>query len=235
MRSYANAFSNYTLGNAYLKMGLEGTALDHFARAAEIDRAYPTPAYRAIQREVDYNLGVLLWKNGLCSRAIEVLEKVGGTDQFSTHALDCLGDCYLKRKDLANATRVYERFLQILPDDQRAITGLARCAAMTGDYAKAESMLRQIVDPRGTVYPPSYIALAEVQRAAGKIDAAIESYTHIAQFTGFERQGYIALAELYQQKGDIKAALAAVDRAGNFSGPNDPTLQALSAALRSGR
>ncbi|HEU4366287.1 MAG TPA: glycosyltransferase family 39 protein [Candidatus Krumholzibacteria bacterium] len=235
MRSYAEAFSNYTLGNAYLKMGLEGTALDHFSRAAEIDRAYPTPAYRAIQREVDYNLGVLLWKSGLCSRSIEVLERVGGSDELAAHALDCLGDCYLKRRDLANATRVYERMLQLAPSDQRAITGLARCAAMSGDLAKAESMLAQIVDPTRAVYAPSYVALAEIQRAAGKIDAAIRSYTHIAQLTGYERQGLIALAELHGQKGDIKSALAAIEKARMFSPPNDPTLETLSASLRSGR
>ena len=235
MRAYSEAFSNYTLGNAYLKMGMDGTALNHFARAAEIDRGYPTPAYRAIQREVDYNLGVLLWKDGLCSRAIEVLERVGGSDELAFHALDCLGDCYLKRKDLANATRVYERLLQIAPSDKRAVTGLARCAAMSGDYEKAESMLHQIVDPTRAVYAPSYVALAEVQRAAGKIDAAIQSYKDIARLLGYERLGYIALVELYRQKGDNQAALEALNQAGRYSPPNDPAIQSLSAALRSGR
>jgi tetratricopeptide (TPR) repeat protein len=235
MRAYSDAFSNYTLGNAYLKMGMESTALNHFARAAEIDRGYPTPAYRAIQREVDYNLGVLLWKDGLCSRAIETLERVGGSDDLAFHALDCLGDCYLRRKDLANATRVYQRLLQIAPSDQRAITGLARCAAMTGDYAKAEEMLNQIVDPTHSVYAPSYVALAEVQRAAGKIDAAIQSYTNIAKLSGYQRDAYIALAELYKQKGDNRAALQAVEQAGRHSAPNDPVIQSLSAALRTGQ
>ncbi len=235
MRAYSEAFSNYTLGNAYLQMGAEGTALQHYARAAEINQQYPTPAYRAIQREVDFNLGFLLWRDGLCSRAIEVLERVGGADEMTRQALDCLGDCYLKRQDLANAQRVYEHLLQLSSSDQRAITGLARCAAMTGNYDKAESMLKQIVDPTTAVYPPAYIALAEIQRANGKIDAAIESYSHIAKLTGYERQGYVALAELYHRKGDRSAALQAIDRAAMFSPPNDPTIQALSAAIRSGR
>ncbi len=235
MRAYSDAFSNYTLGNAYLKMGMEGTALNHFSRAAEINAESPTPAYRAIQREVDYNLGVLLWKSGLCSRTIEVLERVGGNDELARHALDCLGDCYLKRQDLASAQRVYEHLLQLSPSDQRAITGLARCAAMTGDTDKALSMLNEIVDPTRAVYPPAFLALAEIQRSTGNIDAAIESYTHIAQLLGYERQGYIALAELYSRKGDKAAALQALEQAAFHSPPNDPTIQQLSAAIRAGR
>ncbi|MCI0452807.1 MAG: hypothetical protein L0Z51_10535 [Candidatus Latescibacteria bacterium] len=59
--------------------------------------------------------------------------------------------------------------------------------------------------------------------------------THIAQLLGYQRQGYLALVELYQQKGDVKSALAALDKAATYSPPNDPTIQGLFAALRSGR
>ena len=88
MRAYSDAFSNFTLGNAYMKMGLKGTALAHYTRADEISRAYPTPAYNLIKRDVDYNLGTLLWEQGMCSRAIEVLGRVGGSDDEALQALD---------------------------------------------------------------------------------------------------------------------------------------------------
>ncbi len=235
MRAYSDAFSNYTLGNAYLKMGDKGTALSHYERADEIQREYPTSAYRLIQREVDYNLGTLLWEQGMCSRAIPVLERVGGNDEFSLHALDCLGDCYLNRKDVANAARVYQQLMAISPSDQRGVAGLARCAALTGDYAKAESMLEEIVNPSGSVYPPAYIALAEVQRAQGKIDEAIASYTNIARLIGYQRQANLALVELYQQKGDTQNALKALDQAALYSPPNDPTIEGLFGSLRARR
>jgi tetratricopeptide (TPR) repeat protein len=235
MRAYADAFSNFTLANAYLKMGDKATALHHYGRATEINAQYPTTAYDLIRREVDYNLGVLLWENGMCSRAIEILERVGGNDEFALHALDCLGDCYLKRNDVANAARVYQQLRALSPSDQRGIAGLARCAALTGDYATAERMLTQIVNPTGTVYPPAFIALAEVQQAQGKIDEAIASYSQIAKLTGFERQAYLALVELYRQKGDTEAALQALDRAALYSPPNDPTIQGLFSALRARR
>jgi tetratricopeptide (TPR) repeat protein len=235
MRAYSDAFSNYTLGNAYLKMGDKGTALSHYTRADEINRAYPTPAYKLIQREVDYNLGTLLWEEGMCSRAVEVLSRVGGNDEFALHALDCLGDCFLKRNDVANAARVYEHLRSISPSDQRGVAGLARCAAAAGEYEKAEAMLKQIIDPTRPVYPPAYIALAETQRALGKIDAAIESYTNIARLMGYQRQGYLALVDLYRQKGDTKNALKALDQAALYSPPNDPTIQGLFGSLQSRR
>ncbi len=232
MRAYSDAFSNYTLGNAYLKMGDRATALSHYTRADEIYREYPTPSYRAIQREVDYNLGTLLWEEGMCSRAIEVLARVGGNDEMTVHALDCLGDCYLKRKDVANAARAYEALAAVSPSDQRGIAGLARCAALNGEFEKAEKMLHQIVNPTGTVYPPAYIALADVQRALGKIDESIASYTNITHLNGYERQAYMALVELYQLKGDTNAAIRALDQAAMYSQPNDPTIQSLMGALR---
>lgn len=235
MRTYSEAFSNYTLGNAYLKMGLKSTAMAHYTRADEIARAYPNEAYRFIEREVNYNLGALLWEQGMCSRAIEVLERVGGSDDFAKRALDCLGDCYLKRRDVANATRVYEQLLKISSDDQRGITGLARALALTGEFAKAEAMLAQIVDPRHAVYPPSYIALAEIQRAQGKTDEAIVSYTHISKLAGYERDAFVALAELHRERGEWDAALRAANQAALHSTPNDTAIQGLIAAIRARR
>ena len=171
----------------------------------------------------------------MCSRAVTILERVGGNDEFALHALDCLGDCYLKRNDVGNAGRVYERLRSISPSDQRGVAGLARCAAAVGEYQQAESMLLQIIDPTGPVYPPAYIALAEVQRALGKIDAAIESYSNIAKLLGYQRQGYLALVDLYRQKGDTKSALKALDQAALYSPPNDPTIQGLFSALQTRR
>jgi DNA-binding SARP family transcriptional activator len=82
------------------------------------------------------------------------------------------------------------------------------------------------------VQPSAFIALAEVQRAQGKIDEAIESYTSITRLTGYERDAYLALVDLYQKKGDMTSALSALQRAAIYSPPNDPTIQGLFAALR---
>lgn len=232
MRSYSNAISHYSLGNAYLKMGLGETALDHFMTAERINSENPTPAYQLIARDVDYNLGILLWERGLCSRAIEVLSRVGGTDSFALTALDHLGDCYLKRNDVQKAANVYNRFVQIEPNDSRGVTGLARCYALSGDLQRAESMLEAIVDPSQAVYPPAYMALGEVQYAMGKIDQAIESFTNVARYAGYEKDALIRLAEMYRQKGDIDAAINALQTARNYAGPTDQTITNLINQLR---
>ncbi|HET6350465.1 MAG TPA: glycosyltransferase family 39 protein [Candidatus Krumholzibacteria bacterium] len=227
MRAYSDAFSNFTLGNAYLKMGLKGTALAHYTRADEISQEYPTPAYNLIKRDVDYNLGTLLWEQGMCSRAIEVLARVGGSDDEAMHALDCMGDCYLQRKDVEHARQVYQQMASISPRDERSITGLARVAALSGDLAGAEKMLSEIVDPTQTVYPPAYVALAEVQRAEGKLDDAIKSYRNIATMDGYERTGFIALAEIYRKKGDYASAMDAANQAMLHSPPGDAEVRDL--------
>jgi len=232
MRAYSDAFSNFTLGNAYLKMGLKGTALAHYTRADEISQTYPTPAYNLIKRDVDYNLGTLLWEQGMCSRAIEVLARVGGADDEAMHALDCMGDCFLQRKDLENARQVFDQMTAISPRDERSITGRARVAALSGDYAGAERMLKEIVDPVHTVYPPAYLALAEVQRAQNKLDDAIQSYRNIATLDGYERNANLALAEIYRQRGDYPNALAAAQQALLHSPPGDTDVRNLVDMLR---
>jgi 4-amino-4-deoxy-L-arabinose transferase-like glycosyltransferase/predicted negative regulator of RcsB-dependent stress response len=232
MRAYSDAFSNFTLGDAYLKMGLKGTALAHFSRADEISREYPTPPYSLIKRQVDYNLGMLLSEQGMCSRALEVLARVGGNDEMAMQSLDRMGDCFLQRKDLENASRCYQQMTAISPRDERSITGNARIFALTGDYAHAEQLLNQIVDPNHTVYPPAYLALAETQRAQNKLDLAIESYKRIATLDGYERTANLALAEIYRQRGDYPSALAAAQEALLHSSPGDSDVQSLIDMIR---
>jgi tetratricopeptide (TPR) repeat protein len=232
MRAYSNAFSNFTLGNAYLKMGLKGTALAHFTQADEISTAYPTPAYNLIKRDVDYQLGTLLWEQGMCSRAIDVLSRVGGNDDMAMHALDCVGDCFLQRRDVDNARRVFAQMAAISPRDERSITGSARVAALSGDLPAAQRMLEQIVDPSHAVYPPAYVALAEVQRAQNKLDEALQSYRNIATLDGYGRQANMAIAEIYRERGDYENALVAAQQALLNSPPNDTEVRHLIDLIR---
>lgn len=235
IRAYSTAFSHSTLGNAYMKMNLKETALEHYVRAREIHESAPTQAYDLIARDVDYNMGTLLWERGLCSRAIPALRRVGGTDVYAQNALDHLGDCYLRGNDVAKAQAAYQELARISPDDVRVATGLARCYAAAGNLEQAESMLRAIVEPATTVHVPAYLALADVQRRLGKTEEAIKSYTDISRFMGYERDALVALAELYQETGNIDAALQTLEKATFYFPPNDPTLRNWIAQLRSRR
>jgi Flp pilus assembly protein TadD len=151
---------------------------------------------------------------------------------MALHALDCIGDCFLQRKDVENARRVYSQMSSISPRDERSITGMARVTALSGDLPGAERMLLAIVDPVHSVYPPAYMALADVQRRQNKLDQAIQSYRNIATMDGYERSANMALAEIYREKGDYESALAAANQAMLHSPPNDTDVRNLIDMLR---
>ena len=240
IRAYSTAFSHNTLGNAYMKLGRRDTALDHYSRAWRINEDQPTDAFELIARDVAYNMGLLYWEKGLCSRAIESLRKVrpppgGGSDMYALNALDWLGDCYIRQSQYENALAVYREFVRLAPDDVRAVTGMARVEAATGNLQEAERILSSIVDPTTTVHVPAYIALAEVQRGLGKINEAIESYKEISRFLGYEKDALVSLAGLYQNVGDIDAAIETVRQAANYFPPGDPMIRTWIQNLQSQR
>lgn len=240
IRSYSTAFSHATLGNAYMKMNRREKALEEYTRAWEIQESAPTQAYQLIARDVDYNLGLLLWEKGLCTRAIEVLRRVGSDpgqrdDVYAQNALDYLGDCYLKRSEVDKAYRTYQEFLRISPGDVRAITGLARCQAMMGNPEEAESMLSSAIQASTAIYAPAYLALGEIQRRMGKTAEAVASYTAVSQLPGYERDALVALAELYQEAGDIDSAIRVLQRAAVYYPPDDSTIRMWLARLQNMR
>jgi tetratricopeptide (TPR) repeat protein len=102
---------------------------------------------------------------------------------------------------------------------------MARVYASAGDLAKAEEMLKSVVDPTAAVHVPAFIALAEVQRGLGKTADAIESYKMISRYAGYEKEGLVALAELYQETGDIDAAIETLERAIVYFPPGDQTVR----------
>ena len=90
-----------------------------------------------------------------------------------------------------------------------------------------------VIHPRNhAVYPPAYVALAEVQRGQNKLDAAIQSYRNIATMDGYGRQANMALAEIYRERGDYQNALAAAQQAMLNSPPNDSEVRQLIDLIR---
>ncbi|MGD8412617.1 MAG: tetratricopeptide repeat protein [Candidatus Latescibacterota bacterium] len=231
VRTYSTAFSHVTLANAYMKRDQWDTALDHYLKAWKINEQYPTPAFRRyLRRDVAYNLGLLYWNRGLCSRAIEYLRRVGpppggGTDIYMFNALDWLGDCYVKRSQFDQARMTYQEYLRLAPDDVRAIAGAARVEAATGNPAKAERMLEPVIEQSERMNVPSLLVLADIKRMLGKTEEAIEKYELAATYGGFQREALVAMAQCYQDIGDFPAAIETLKRALNYSTPGDPTIR----------
>jgi tetratricopeptide (TPR) repeat protein len=131
---HADSISHYTLGNAYLNMGLTDRAIGEYEEAIETYNRYPSAGYRLIARNVDFNLGKLYRAKGLCSRAVPHLQRVGGNDQFTTLALSYLAECYLRLGRYAEAEDAFRGLLTTHPDDAGARRGLL--AAMIGRARK---------------------------------------------------------------------------------------------------
>jgi 4-amino-4-deoxy-L-arabinose transferase-like glycosyltransferase len=147
---HADSISHYTLGNAYLSMGLTDKAIGAYEEAIDTYTRYPTAGYRLIARNVDFNLGKLYRGKGLCSRAIPHLQRVGGNDQFTTLAQIYLGECYSRLGRYAEAEDIYRRLLRVRPDDDStrqslidAMIGRARKLHEQGQSARALDVLNQ--------------------------------------------------------------------------------------------
>ena len=234
IRPYATAFSHYTIANAWLEQGRTDDALTEYEIADRLGREHPTPNYRRIAREVDLRIGTLLAARGLCSRAIDHLERVGGDDAMAREALAALGECHLRRHDARRALETFRRLQRIAPDDVRAATGVARSLLAAGRLDEAAAILERIADPSRPAWPPAWAALARLRERRGDVDGAIDAWKRVARLAGFEKDAWTALAELYARRGQRDAAIDAVEKARPFFAPGDPTPDRMIQAIRAG-
>lgn len=147
---HADSLSHYTLGNAYLKMGLSDKAIDEYEEAVAVYKRYPNDGYRLIARNVDFNLGKLYHAKQLCSRAVPYLERVGGNDQFAYLSQRYLAECYTRLGRFSEATDTFRRMLAAQPNDTdarrgmiAALTAEARSYEQVGDRARALDVLNR--------------------------------------------------------------------------------------------
>lgn len=78
-------------------------------------------------------------------------------------------------KDLQAARAAYAASLRRWPDDDRAVLGLANTLYATGDFAKAEAVLRPAVERR----PDSVVLLNNLAQTLSKLDRNAEALTVI--------------------------------------------------------
>ncbi len=229
-----DSISHYSLGNAYMKMDNKELALTEYERARNISQRYPRSSYSLISRNVDYNLGLLYWEKGLCSRAIEMLEGVGGSDTYSLIALDRLADCYLKKGRAADAIQAYEKIISIQPDDPRMKVNLARAYRISGDLARSENILREQLQNQYPAAAVIHFELAATLERKGDISEAIEYYQKASGDASFQVNAYVALARLYQLLGREAEAIDYLSKAQAIQ-PGNPEIEARLRALEGNR
>lgn len=144
----ADSLSHYTLGNAYLNMGLPNKAIDEYEEANAVYERHPNDGYRLVARNVDFNLGKLYHARGLCSRALPHLARVGGNDRFTEIAERYLAQCLANVGRYDEAVRIFESIVRKYPNDgearsglSEALVGMAKALEQTGDRTGALSAL----------------------------------------------------------------------------------------------
>jgi tetratricopeptide (TPR) repeat protein len=223
-RTGADATSHYVLGNFYLAKGDEGSAIAEYEKAIVIHTRYPSEAYRAVSRNVDYNLGRLYYEKGLRTRAVKALERVGGSDKYALYAKQLLADCYMRSDRVSEAIRAYNSILKLVPNDQSARLGLARAHRMIGDVKRSEDILRSIISGSRAKDGLVYLELAQTLESKGDFPGAIQSYLSAANDINTQGHAYAGLGRLYQKLGDEEKALEYLQQAQRLF-PTEPTLQ----------
>ena len=224
-KTHADAISHYTLGNAYIKMDRKDLAVDEYRRAKETYTAYPTSAYEFIARNVDYNLGTLYWEQGLCSRAIPILQTITGNDEYGVAAQSRLADCLKKQSREAEATEIYEEILRLRPNEPTAMVGVASGYRINERYDEAEALIRKVFEETGPNYVPALIELSAIYQSSERYQEAIGVMRNLQLIPGYEKSTCMALADLYQQLGDRAGAMQVLIDARRFFPPNDQTLE----------
>jgi tetratricopeptide (TPR) repeat protein len=137
-----------------------------------------------------------------------------------------LGDAYLglailasRNRDWKEARVEFERILATDPDDVGTRTNLARVCLELGDLAKAEEHAQRAVSLRSQD-EAALFTLGRVLLAEGKLDAASDAFSRIAEVNPRTASGPYGLAMVFARRGDRHAALSKLAEAISLHVPN---------------
>ncbi len=116
--------------------------------------------------------------HGQIDEAIEAMAsayRAGGPSGENTEYIRVLtGNLHFAKGDIEKAGAIYQASLDSLPDFVWALAGLARVRAAEGDLDEAIDLYQRAVDR--IPLPEFVIALGETQEAAGRTEAAADTY-----------------------------------------------------------
>jgi soluble lytic murein transglycosylase len=151
------------------------------------------------------------------------------------------GRCHERARDWDSAIDAFSRCLVELPEvGDAARMALARCYAAKDMPAKADELLRGVIDAdhRTTLYQEAVEQLADTHREAGDFDIALQWYrvllSESAEYETRARANY-KIGLTYEGRGDRDAALCSFATVVDEFGRSSSAYDALKEARRSSR
>jgi TolB-like protein len=155
---------------------------------------------------VQFRYGMLLGSLGRLPEAIAAMKKATSSDPLSSLSWTLLGGGLVVDRQFAAAHEALQRALDIEPDSNYALYGLARLQLLENNAALALATFRQIGDD---VFSPTGIAMAEhtlghQRQSQQALDSLIAKFAQGAAFQ---------IAEVYAWRGEKDHAFEWLDRA----------------------
>jgi tetratricopeptide (TPR) repeat protein len=141
----------------------------------------------------------------MLKKAIEQYEKVAAKDAGDTDSWLMLGKLYKVAQDSVNSEKAYKKALELDPDNEFALSGLAQLYSDLGDSKSALEMWRKLTDkdPR----PPVLRELARAYEDAHDYKAAAETLQRALNMAPRDAEMKSALAEDLLLSGQTDEAL----------------------------
>ena len=165
-----------TLGDQKLEAGDVRGGLEEFRRALA---AAPSEVTDRFFTEVIARIPMNLFVRGQREAAISVARQAEGLAKLNPNRLLAVAQFYLAIEDASEANRLAELTVQTAPDLGAAhqALGAARHIALRLDDAETEYARAIALDPKAL---RAKLALADLQRGAGKTEAALALYREVA-------------------------------------------------------
>lgn len=131
-----DAWSNYRVGESFLRTGNHGQAELFFRRAVEQEHLNP---------EFVNKLGATLLALNKIDSAEKVLVRCMTANPRYAPALNNLGYCYLVQNDLSRSGILFDRALALDPDYESALMNKAQWFLIRGESKNAKALLEQVL------------------------------------------------------------------------------------------
>jgi Tfp pilus assembly protein PilF len=204
----ADAFSQYTLGNMYLRSGDARAAAVTYQGALESARAYRLKGFDEVERMLRDNQVTALLRIGQAAEAERQAEYFAGAwpDDWRTPLL--MGRLELYRYDLKAARKQYELAAERNPASAEAYVGIGRGLMERNTFDQAESSFRQALrlteDKRADAW--SGLAMLALADDDG-IGRARRFALRAAELDPGDALANHVIAELYRRRNDSNGML----------------------------